>query len=107
MAWREGNFSETEDNGLAALNLWKQLPIAYAFQWTALWPLIGVSIVQGKIKESIAYGRSLLDPIQQRLPGGLFESVGESIKAWDKGDHQKAKFQLEQSMESARKMGYL
>jgi tetratricopeptide (TPR) repeat protein len=107
VAWREGNFSETEENGLAALELWKQLSIVYAFQWTALWPLIGVSIRQGKMKESIAYGRSLLDPFQQRLPGGLSESVGESIKAWDRGDHQNAKFLLEQSMEPARRMGCL
>jgi len=46
VAWHEGNLAQAEEEGRAALDLWRQLPAAHsscAFQWTALWPLVGVA----------------------------------------------------------------
>ncbi len=107
VAWREGNVAKAEELGRAALDLWGQLPIVYSFQWTALWPLIGVSLDQGKITESIDFGRSLLEPFQQRLPDALSEVVGEAMKAWDRGHQKKSARHLEQSVQMAQEMGYL
>jgi tetratricopeptide (TPR) repeat protein len=107
VAWREGNLSEVEANGRAALELWQQTPVVYPFQWAALWPLIGVRLAQGQIPAAIDYACSLLAPTQQRLPDALSAVVEEAIRAWEEGEPETAHTYLNQATELAQEMGYL
>jgi len=110
IAWREGNVLETEGNGRAALEIWQQLPAGHAsaaFHWTALWPLIGVSVARDHIPEAIDYARALLEPTRQRLPEALTVILEKAINTWEGGDAKETCTNLNQALELAQKMGYL
>ncbi|MCG3118982.1 MAG: Serine/threonine-protein kinase PknD [bacterium] len=111
VAWREGNLPEVNTNGQAALAAWQQLPAGHAstaFRWTALWPLIGVSITQDQISEAIAYARGLLDSSQMmRVPEALTAVLEKAINTWQGGDAKETCTNLTQALELAQKMGYL
>ncbi len=110
-AWREGNLPEVNKNGQAALETWQQLPAGHAstaFRWTALWPLIGVSITQDQISEAIDYARGLLDSSQMmRVPEALTAVLEKAIHTWQGGDAKETCTNLNQALELAQKMGYL
>ena len=65
LAWSEGNFSEAQALGQAALAEWQSLKVVdYYLQWTALLPLIAVALVQDRLTEAVVYARGLLAPEQ-------------------------------------------
>ena len=108
LAWREGDLSETEANGRTALESWQQVPIGQApFQWTALWPLIGVALAQDQVSEAVDYARALLEPTQQLLSEALTAIVEEAIHTWEGGDLEETRTNLDQAVELAQEMGYL
>ena len=110
VAWREGNFVEAQESGHAALTTWQQLPTGHGsccFQWTALWPLMAISLTRNHLVKTIDYARLLLVPPQQRLPDLLAALVSEAIQAWDADQLDMAKFHLNQAIEIAQKMKYL
>jgi Tfp pilus assembly protein PilF len=110
VAWQEGDLSQAEAEGWAALDLWHQLPAAHsscAFQWTALWPLVGAALAQKRTPEAVAHARALLEPTQQRLPVRLAVIVEQAIDAWDKGNPAAAHTCLDQATELAQELGYL
>jgi adenylate cyclase len=110
VAWREGNLAEARANGQAALQLWQQLPAGHsscAFQWTALWPLIGVALAQDRADEAATCAIALLGSTQQPLPGGLAAVVENAIKAREEGDVEGTCACLGQAIELAQQMGYL
>jgi tetratricopeptide (TPR) repeat protein len=110
VAWRGGNLSQTEANGRSALELWQQLPADHpscAFQWTALWPLIGVALAQDQISKAIEYARALLDSTQQRLPDALTTGIEKAIVTWEGGESKTACIYLDQVVELAQELGYL
>jgi DNA-binding SARP family transcriptional activator len=110
VAWRKGNLAEAEANGQAALELWQQLPASHsscAFQWTALWPLIGVALAQDRADEAAACASVLLASTQQLLPGGLAAVVEKAIKAQEEGDAERARACFGHALALAQEMGYL
>jgi len=107
IAWRGGKLSEAVDYGQAALELWQPLPIIYAFQWTALWPLIGVALAQNHLSEAMNYARTLLAPEQQCLPDALSKLVEAALQAWDSAQPEAAQASLQQVIPLAHEMGYL
>jgi DNA-binding SARP family transcriptional activator/tetratricopeptide (TPR) repeat protein len=110
LAWREGDLAQAEADGRAALELWRQLPASHsscAFQWTALWPLIGVAVAQEQTAEASKYLHGLLESTQQRLPGDLEEAVGLACSAIDEGDAGSARSRFAQAIELAQELGYL
>ena len=110
VAWREGDLSKAYANGQAALECWRQVPAGHAscaFQWTALFPLLGGSIIQDKISEAIDYVRALLAPSQMRLSDKLTLYLEQIIKTWEGGDLEETRTNLDQSIAMAEKMGYL
>ncbi len=113
LAWvarREGNFTEAQQNGRAALEMWEQLPKtsgSLAFYWTALWPLIGVALAQDQISEAVEYARGLLDPKEQPQPDALKAIIEEAIGASDQGQREKAKARLNRAAQMAGEIGYL
>jgi DNA-binding SARP family transcriptional activator len=106
-AWREGNMEEAEADGLAALESWRHKRHIYAFQWTALWPLIGVALTQDRFLEAINYVRMLLDPTQQYPPETLLAMLEECLQAWDAGQQDTARALLQRAVPLAREMNYL
>jgi hypothetical protein len=110
VAWRERNLPEVEASGRAALELWGQLPASHAscvFQWTALWPLIGVALVRDQTAEAVEYGRALLEPTQQRLPDALTAVLEETIASWEGEELETTRTYLDQALELAQELGYL
>jgi hypothetical protein len=110
IAWQEGNLELAEANGQAALILWQQLPVAHsscAFQWTALWPMIGAALAQERISEACASAQALLEPTQQRLPDALTEAVEQAVASWQERGSQAARPRLDQAIDLAQELGYL
>jgi tetratricopeptide (TPR) repeat protein len=107
VAWREKDLSRAQENGRAALELWQQPLPVYPFQWTALWPLIGVALAQAQVSEAVDYARALLEPAQQRFPDALTAVVEEAIKAWEGGESETTRTHLNQATDLAQELGYL
>jgi serine/threonine protein kinase/tetratricopeptide (TPR) repeat protein len=107
IAWREENLSEAQANALAALELWRPLQVVNAFHWMALWPLIGVALTQDWLAEAVDYARQLLDQEQQALPRALNTLVEDTIRAWDSGEVDKVRSQLQQAVALSKEIGYL
>ena len=107
VAWRDGNMEEAETDGLAALESWRRQRHIYAFQWTALWPLIGVALAQGRLPEAMNHVRMLLNPTQQYPLEPLLTMLEECLQAWDAGQQDTARTLLQQAATLAREMNYL
>ena len=110
IAWREENLSEAKVKGRAALSLWQQLPVShtiYPFQWTALWPMIGVALVQESETEAVDYARAMLEPSQQSLPDALNLVLEKVIKTLEGGEFEKISIHLNHAIELAQELGYL
>jgi hypothetical protein len=110
LAWREGDLAQAEADGRASLELWRQLPASHsscAFQWTALWPLIGAAVAQDQIAEASGYARALLDSSQQRLPANLETAVGLAACEFEEAGAEAARIHLAQAIELAQELGYL
>ncbi len=110
VAWREGKVEEAQAKGSAALALWRSEPLAsivYAFQWTALWPLVGSALELNHISEAVSHVRALLAPEQQRLPDALSNTLAAAVEAWDAAQPGAARSHLQQATALAQEMGYL
>jgi serine/threonine protein kinase/tetratricopeptide (TPR) repeat protein len=107
VAWREGNLSEAQVNGRAALEIWRARPVEYVFYWLALCPLIGVELAQNRLAEAIDYAHMLLEPKQQPLPEALRADIEAAMQAWDAGRTEMAHTHLQRATASAQEMGYL
>lgn len=110
LAWREGELSQAEAKGRAALASWHQLPAGHsscAFQWTALWPLIGVALAHNRTSEASGYARALLEATQQCLPDALTKAVKNAVTAWEESESEAARAWLDQAIVLAQELGYL
>ena len=91
IAWRSGDIAEVVPNGRAAVEVWQKLPIIYAFQWTALVPLVAAAVRSGEIETALGYVRTLLAPSQQRLPTEIDVALADGVRLWDDGEHDRAR----------------
>jgi predicted ATPase/DNA-binding SARP family transcriptional activator len=110
VAWREGKLEKAEEDGQAALEIWQQLPSAHsssAFQWTALWPLVGVALAHNQTLKAIECAQGLLEPAQQCLPEPLLACVEKAILSWKQGNPQSARAELDRAMALAQELDYL
>ena len=90
-AWREGRHDECESRAGAALSDGGVgLPTGHAsaaFQWTALWPLIGVCLAQGRTAEAVRRTpRRSLDPALMRMPPPIEHDLSEALACWERDD---------------------
>jgi hypothetical protein len=108
VSWREGHLSEARAKAQDALALWQQAPPTYTVMyWTALWPVLGVAVVEAHIAEAIELVRALLDPARQPPPAALAAMLEEAIGSWDQGQPDVARAHLQQASGLAQEMGYL
>jgi len=90
--------------------VWRKVPAGHsscAFQWAALWPLIGVALAQDRADEASAHASALLESTQQPMPDGLAVVVENAIEAHQEGDAEWARTCLGKAMELAQETGYL
>jgi DNA-binding SARP family transcriptional activator len=106
VAWREEDLSEAAANGEAALDLWQQMQ-PNPFWWLALWPLIGVALAREEVAAAMTYARTLLDPLQQRLPAEMEAALESGVDAWKHDRIDAAKRHLQQAANIAASLGYL
>ena len=107
VAWRDGNVGEAEAYARAALEEWQREQQVSPYQWTGLWPLIGVALTQERLAEAVDYVRMLLAPTQQRPPETLFTMLEAAVRAWDSGQYEAVRALLHQAMPLAQEVGFL
>ncbi len=105
VAWREGNILEAHKHAQAGLEAFDVE--GEPFEWTTLWPLIGIAVVQQQLADAIRYVRMLLVPEQQRLPDTLTADLEQTIQAWDSDRAERAYTKLQEAIPLAQQMGYL
>jgi tetratricopeptide (TPR) repeat protein len=103
---REGNLSESQENGRIALEMWQQAPLVYPFKWTALWPLISVANTKNQFSEAVDYARALLEPTQQRLPDSLTALLEKIIKTWEGCETETVHTYINQAIELAQELSW-
>jgi hypothetical protein len=101
-AWalrREGRSSEARDAALEALQLWRGLPITYAFQWQACFPLLQIAVDDDDLDLAHECVDAILDSSQQRLSIEIDDQL-RLVRHADHADRFKA------VLASAAKHGY-
>ncbi len=107
VAWRDGRPEEAERAGRAAVKEWQHQRPVYPFQWTGLWPLIGLAITSTQLALAVDYVRQLLVPTQQRSPEMLLAVLEEVVQAWDARQTEAVQALLQHAMSLAQDMNYL
>ncbi|MEZ4861704.1 MAG: AAA family ATPase [Caldilineaceae bacterium] len=110
LAWREHDHRAVCENGHAALELWRQLPVTHAsapFQWTALWPLLATALHTEAVTAAVDHARALLDPHQQQLPAALATPLTQALQAWENHTHTETLTLLQQAVARAEQLHYL
>ncbi len=105
-AWRAGSLTEVEEHAARALECWQEARLSYAFQWTALLPLLAAKLEQDEIAEAIALARRLLDPSQEQLAAPLPAVLGECT-ALGEDRSGEARGRLTEAVQLARELLYL
>ena len=109
-AWREKRLADCESEACAALERWGGLPAGHAsaaFQWTALWPLIGVCLAQGRTGDAVAYADRLLAPTLMRMPATIEDPLSAALESWQRGDEEQAVARLTSAHGEAQTSGWL
>ena len=101
VAYRDGDHELAAKRGEEALADWASEGRVGAgvFQWTALFPLVGVAVERGKLDEATVHAAALLDPSQQSLPVELESALRVAV---EEGGAK----QLSKVLELARPLGY-
>lgn len=107
VAWRDGKREEAERAGRAAVQEWQRQRPIYPFQWTGVWPLIGLAATSALSSLAVDDVRLLLAPTQQRPEDSLLTVLEEAVHAWDTGCHERVPSLLQQAILLAQSMGYL
>ena len=101
-AWalrREGRPAASRDAALEALQLWRELPITYAFQWQAWFPLLQIAVDDEDLDLAHQCVDAMLDSAQQRLEVEVDDQL-QLVRYADHADRFKA------ILASAAKFGY-
>jgi len=101
VAYRDGDHELAARSGNEALVDWASEGRVGAgvFQWTALFPLVGVAVERGQFDEATVHAAALLDPYQQSLPIELESALRVAV---EKGGAK----HLSTVLKLARPLGY-
>jgi tetratricopeptide (TPR) repeat protein len=106
VAWRRGALEEAEQFGRSALDAWHTMNMPYPFSWQALWPLIGVALVQDRLADAISLTRRLYASDQQALPPILEEPLIAALTVWNTGQAAQAYDALRSALELAEQNNF-
>jgi serine/threonine protein kinase len=85
LALRDGDVDSAALLAREAVDIWKNLALAFPLQWMALLPLLNVEMRRGNLAEAVVCAESLLAPTQQDLPGTAADALGRAVRAWREG----------------------
>jgi class 3 adenylate cyclase len=77
-AWallREERVQEAQDAAWEAIDIWRELPIVYAFQWQAWYPLLRVAADRRDSGLARRCVDAMLEPTQQQLPAEIDDDL--------------------------------
>lgn len=83
VAWRQNDRELAAQRVASALAAWQDIGMAWPFQWTGLLPRIAVALEVCDVDTVIECARSLLDPVQQRLPDAVSRPLRDLVAASD------------------------
>ncbi|HTA90509.1 MAG TPA: AAA family ATPase [Polyangiaceae bacterium] len=107
LAWREGSLAEAKALAERALETWAKLPFCYAFQWTALWQLLDISVAEHQLADSARFAAALVDSQQQRLPDDVTRELSTGLLLAQDGDAEAAENSFRYSISGARRDRFL
>jgi hypothetical protein len=107
LEWRRGADEAAERLAHSALSAWRELPFRYAFQWTALWPLLDVRVRAGDTAGACQFAEALLEPNQQRLPNDATLALVEGLRAAAENELPRAAARFRQAVAAAREHRFL
>jgi predicted ATPase len=101
VAYRDGDLELAARCGEEALADWASEGRVGAgvFQWTALFPLLGVAVARGKLDDAVVHAAAILDPSQQSPPSEIASVLRRAV---DEGGVE----YLSMVLELARSGGY-
>ncbi|MEZ4672961.1 MAG: hypothetical protein R2932_01810 [Caldilineaceae bacterium] len=110
VAWQQHDLVAVREHGHAAQALWQQLPVTHAsapFQWTALWPLLAVALVEEELDGALTCVHALLDPNQQQLPERLVVPLTAAVRAGANNEAHAALHHMQAALHAAQELHYL
>ena len=108
LAWHEEEIERAEEYSKAALEQWQHQQQMNPHRWAALWPLIGVLLLQDRLSEAIHYVRMLLLPPEQHMPDALKNLLETALQEWDtERRHAHVSLLLQPAVALAKEKGYL
>ncbi|NCC34618.1 MAG: hypothetical protein EOM24_21765 [Chloroflexia bacterium] len=106
-AWRTEDRTRAEEYARHALAAWRASTIAYPLQWTALWPLVAVTLATDQVGEAISAARHLLHPLQQRPPEPLATMLCAAISAYEQDQPDAAHAHMQVALSEAQAAAFL
>jgi class 3 adenylate cyclase len=85
-AWillRDDRPREAEDAALEAIALWREIPIVYAFQWQAWFPLLRLAADRRDVGLARGCIDAMLDAAQQQLPSDIDDDLRRAVRSDD------------------------
>jgi serine/threonine protein kinase len=107
LALRESDHIGAEGHAARAVDIWGSLTYTFPFQWTALFPLLAVRLMQEDLLGAISCATALLEPIQQRLAGEVEAILREGIERFETSGSSAALETLSGALSVFRRYGYL
>jgi tetratricopeptide (TPR) repeat protein len=107
LAWRDGKMEQAEEYSKTALAEWQDQRQVNPHRWAALWPLIGVMLVQKRLSEAIHYVRMLLLPPAPPLSEELRSLLETMVQEWEDERHEHVSLLLQHVVPLAQEQGYL
>jgi tetratricopeptide (TPR) repeat protein len=111
VAWRRGDYRATKEYSTAAISIWERSPAiqgaAYFLYWTAIWPLVGVELLDNDLSEAVKYTRLMLEPNQAGMPDELATILREASVAWESGQMETVGQLLNIAFVQAEKYRYI
>jgi ATP/maltotriose-dependent transcriptional regulator MalT len=106
VALRDGRRAEAERLVSEARSNWAALAVTYPFQWTALFPALGMALERGDLACAADLSAAMLEEHQARLADEIARPLEDGSRAMRSGDATWAHGCLEEALAAAREHGF-
>jgi tetratricopeptide (TPR) repeat protein len=105
LAWLNGDYDQTKQLAVTAINLWNSQRNPYIAFWLALFPLLATIIAEKKIDETKPIIQAMLAPLQMRLAPEI-ESALQAVLEVDPSDEERILHLGRHAVDIAKQAGY-
>jgi hypothetical protein len=107
VAFRSNDHERAALETTAAIRQWEGLApkYPYPFQWLARLHAAESALARAEPAEAFAHARSMLTPLQHRLPDAVASAFSEALEAWDADARELAACRFTAGLGSARALG--